>query len=196
MPITTKRMPRSVSSVITNDGPRHWPGFDRPIIDHPFTPEHRELLSLLRGAHRATESPDMCLLFFDDATTINVTIVPTDGPHPVWLDETVAWMLPVLGPTASVLLPRLYTIGASQEANHSVDDLSFTCGIGRGQLARALDRLSRFHVVERVDMHNLELQVDLRSHLKAPTDRARASWPAWYAAAYDLTFPASPVVPA
>lgn len=169
--------------------PSHWPGFDRPASDAPSTTDQRDLLALLRIAHeRIEERSTMSLLMFDDATMIDVTMVPTDGPHAVWDDETVAWLLPMLGPTACMLLPRLYGIAAGEKPQLT-DDISFACGVGRGQMARALDRLSRFHAVDDVDVRNDTIQVRLRTHLSRVSDKTRATWPEWYAAAYDLQFP-------
>ena len=82
----------------------------------------------------------MSLLSFDDATLIDVRLVPSEGPHPIWSDDTVSWLLPMLGPSACLLLPRLYGIAAT-ETPQPVDALSFSIGIGRGQLARGCGQL-------------------------------------------------------
>jgi len=179
-------------TLLPHDHPRHWPGFDRPVVDAPSTVDQRELIGLLSHAHdRLEEKRTMSLLSFDDATLIDVRLVPSEGPHPIWSDDTVSWLLPMLGPSACLLLPRLYGIAAT-ETPQPVDALSFSIGIGRGQLARGLDRLCRFHAVRSVDCDKTgnTIEVVMQTHLPHVSARTRAGWPDWYVAAYDEQFPA------
>jgi len=196
MATVLSRPRRLQREVLTAAGPRHWPGFPPPVTDREPTVEHIELLDVLARAQRNAEYTTMSLLMFDDATSIVVTLVPTEGPHPVWDDSTAAWLLPMLGPTPTLLIPHLYKRAANPYDDHSVDDLAFALGVGRGQFARALDRLSRFHVVDDVDVIGTTITVSLRSHIRRATDRAMATWPDWYRTAYQHTFPESPAVPA
>lgn len=122
-----------------------------------------------------------------DANVV-VTLVNSDGPHPVWDDTTYRWFMPVLGPSACAVMPALYSLGATPHSALTVEDLAFMSGVGVGQLAKTLLRLCDFHAITDCGVEADTVTISMPTHLPAVGHRMRASWPAWYGRAYDEEF--------
>ena len=117
--------------------------------------------------------------------TIHVCRDTTAGTHRTDSDE-IAWWLPVIGPTATVLA-RLFTRTTPPTgATWQTDTLARTIGLGGGgrHLWNALERLAMFHIVT---FHSADV-LTIRTELPALTGRQLERLPHDLATEYAARF--------
>jgi hypothetical protein len=100
--------------------------------------------------------------------TIHVCRDTTPGTHRTDSDE-IAWWLPLIGPTPTVLAHLFSRTTPTTGATWQTDTLARTVGLGGGlrQLWSSLDRLAMFRVAT---FHSADV-LTIRTELPALTDR-------------------------
>jgi hypothetical protein len=118
-------------------------------------------------------------------TTIHVCRDTTPGTHPTDSDE-IAWWLPVIGPTASVVAHLFTRTTAPEGTTWHIPVLARRVGLGGScrKLWLSLDRLAMFGVVT---FHGCDV-VTIRTELPTLTPHQLERLPADLAAEYAARF--------
>ena len=105
---------------------------------------------------------------------------PTAYPHPINDIDSLLWLTPGMGPTATLLI---YQLGQLDGHDTDIDTLAATLGVGPGTLFHTIGRLLRWRHLDLIGGHG-DARLIVKTHLPALPERRRARQPMAWQQAY------------